>query len=130
MENIERPDPRIENVVERLRLAHSILSRDQFLGMLQSGELEIWQIPDLHILVQWGYTGDGRVLHILTATGTMDRLAEGWAAIERGAIAGGAVGILCVAAPGWAKSAMVAGYTAQPKVLLTKVLKRDTDTTH
>jgi hypothetical protein len=131
VENIEPRAPQIDSVLERLRIGHGLLAQDQFRGALESGEMEVWALPgNCYALMQWGYSMHGRVLNILTTVGTMREAAGAFAAIEKGARAGGADGIMSVGAPGWTKAAMAAGYDVQPRILMTKVLNRDPTTAH
>jgi hypothetical protein len=111
--------------VEQLRLAHAILSREQFITAIGSGELEVWSLPHgAHALVTWGTTEHGETCHILTVTGDAHAAGEpGLQAIERMVRKRGGRMIITVARPAWKKLFERYGYSTQPKILVKKVLE-------
>lgn len=113
------------DAIEQLRLAHAILSRDQFIAAIGSGELEVWSLPHgAHALVTWGTTEHGETCHILTVCGDANAAGEpGLQAIERMVRQRGGRMIITVARPAWRRLFEQYGYSVQPKILVKKVLE-------
>lgn len=117
------PDERLTSVLERLRHGHGVLSQQQFRERIQTGQLEVWQLTGaFYALVEWGEALGKRALTILTTTGVMQEADDAFAAVERGAKAGGAEIIIGIVLPGWTKLAMKHGYDVLPLVLMRKAL--------
>lgn len=115
---------KLTDVAENLRLGHGILSKAQFLVAIQSGELEIWELPEgSHALIGWGTCEEGETCNIMTVTGDASHGSVGLQAIEVGARVRGAKMIITIARVGWKQLLSDSGYEITPKVLAKKVLK-------
>jgi hypothetical protein len=114
---------KLTDVAENLRLGHGILSKAQFLIAVQSGELEIWQLPEgSYALIGWGQCEQGETCNIMTVTGDASNGSVGLEAIEKIAKTRGAKMIITVARMGWKQLLQDNGYEITPKVLAKKVL--------
>jgi hypothetical protein len=114
---------KLTDVAENLRLGHGILSKAQFLIAVQSGELEIWQLPKgSYALIGWGQCEQGETCNIMTVTCDARNGSVGLEAIEKIAKTRGAKMIITVARMGWKRLLQDNGYEITPKVLAKKVL--------
>jgi hypothetical protein len=114
---------KLTDVAENLRRGHGILSKAQFLVAVQSGELEIWQLPEgSHALIGWGTCEEGEACHIVTVTGDAENGQVGLEAIEQIAKTRGAKLVMTIARAGWTQLLQDNGYETTPKVLAKKVL--------
>jgi hypothetical protein len=114
---------KLTDAAESLRLGHGILSKAQFLFAIQSGELEIWQLPEGSLaLIGWGTCEQGETCNIMTVTGDASHGSVGLEAIEKIAKMRGAKMIITIARMGWKQLLQDNGYEITPKVLAKKVL--------
>ena len=115
----------LREAVEKLRVGHGLLSRQQFIRALSTGELEVWTLPaGAYALIGWGTCEHGETCNILTVTGESEAAHEsGLLTIEAIARKRGARVVISVGRPGWKSLVERHGYTVQRKILMKKVLE-------
>jgi hypothetical protein len=116
---------KLKEVFENLRVGHGLLSHEQFIAAISSGDLEIWALPlGAYALIGWGTCEHGETCNILTVTGDAQAAGEsGLRAIESIARKRGARMVITVARAGWKQLLERHGYETTPKVLAKKVLE-------
>ena len=93
----------LESVLTKLCNAWGVCSREQFVDMLVTHQIEVVRLAcNSYGLVRWIETGDGFTMEVLTATGAGPGLAElPLMSLERHAINGGAQAVVGIARWGW-----------------------------
>lgn len=108
--------------LEKLRLGHNLLSREQLAFALRTGDIEMLVVEnDCSALVAWSDCKEGRTLSILTVDASTDTAAPALQMLECAARASGARAVMSVGHAGWTRVMRNEGYTVQKCVFMKKV---------
>lgn len=113
-----------ETRMEQLRLGHGMLTSEQFVKFLASGELRVIVFKSTAAcLVTLGESVEGVVLNILTVNGDMKSCEAAMPHLETAAREAGAVLIISVGAVGWGRVLARQGYTSEKRLIMRKELR-------
>lgn len=92
----------MRDLITTLRQSHGLLSHEQFISKLESGEFEVLKLPcECFALIEWTVTEKGKTLWVHTCTGDYNFADRALAAIERYAYNNGAMKVAGIARWGW-----------------------------
>lgn len=112
-----------DKTTEVLRKAQGLLTLDEFVRLLKTGEIEILILRNkCAALVTWGESPDGALLNVMTMSGTLEDWETGLPLLEQAARESGAKFLVGVGHPGWKRLMRRKGFETYPRLFMRKVL--------